>query len=291
LSGVTALSIYSRTQSNLKQAKYDLLAKRILVDNPNQPIVNFSELSSKLNQYNYDNLQKIKSSIYFEYLPTGTSIGMDEDQQMIGASLIKLPLAINLYKLNEDKKINIDSKIKLKKEWLNNQYGELYKKGEGYEISYRELARLMLKDSDNTAVMAIFDLIDDKMPTNKLNDFIDIEYKINQNETLQMGARSYSSILKCLYFSCYLNKDNSQELLGYLSESEYDKRLLLYINDDINVAHKYGSYSNQVQSDCGIFYMTNKNYLLCVMVAGEDPEASRYIGDISQIVYEYMKQI
>lgn len=282
----TAVKQFEKTQN-----RYNLLAKRVLVDSPNQAIVNFSELKRKIIEYNSANLINVKSSIYFEYLPTGTAIGVDEDQQMIGASLLKTPLAINLYKLAENNKINLNEKVSLKQEWLNNQFGELYKKGVGYQISLRNLAELMLKDSDNTAELALFDVMKDRISTLSFYSFIDLDYQINKDQTLQMGTRSYTSILKCLYFSCYLNKDDSQEILDYLSQSKYDKRLLLYINDNIKVAHKYGTFGDKVQSDCGIFYLSNKNYALCVMVEGDDPMASRHIGNISQIVYEYMNSL
>jgi hypothetical protein len=60
---------------------------------------------------------------------------------------------------------------------------------------------------------------------------------------------------------------------------------MLYINEKIVVAHKFGTFGDKVQSDCGIFYIPNKNYLLCVMIEGGDTAASRQIGDVSQIVY------
>ena len=277
-------------ESNL-QKKYNLLAKRILIDNPNDVVINFNNLSKKLNDYSSSNLSGVKSSIYFEYLPTGSFIGVNEDEQLVGASLLKTPLAINLYKATEENKLNLDTKVALKKEWINDQYGELYKKGEGYQISYRELIKLMLKDSDNTAELAVFDILKDIQPIDYFN-FVDIDFNINKDDSLQLGASAYSSILKCLYFSCHLDKNHSQEILSYLADSTYDKRLKLYLSDPtLKVAHKYGTFGNKVQSDCGIFYVPNRNYLLCVMLQNDDPLASKQIGDISLIVNKYINNL
>ncbi len=46
----------------------------------------------------------------------------------------------------------MDDKVKLNQEWLNDVYGDLYKKVEGYELTLREMVQILLKDSDNTAL-------------------------------------------------------------------------------------------------------------------------------------------
>lgn len=276
------------------QAKYNFLAKRVLIENPNDILLNFSSLESQLETYTNTKLDKEQASVYFEYLPSGTSIGINEKEELVGASLLKTPLAINLFKASEEGKINLDTPITLKKEWLNSQYGELYKKGDGYQLTLRQAAEIMLKDSDNTAALMIYDSLAAIMPIdNKLLSFIDADYGVNKDSSVRLGAQSYSAILKCLYFACYTNRDSSQEILSYLARSSDSSRLKLYLTDNsLRVAHKIGTYDASgeisVQSDCGIFYVPNRNYLLCVMVKGDDPAASRAIGDISKIVNDFI---
>lgn len=276
------------------QNKYNLLAKRVLIDNPNDILLDFSLLQSQLENYSKSNLDNDRASIYFEYLPTGTSIGINEKEQLVGASLLKTPLAINLYKASEAGVIDIDKPIRIKKEWLNDQYGDLYKKGEGYQSSLRQLAEIMLKDSDNTAALAVYNSLAEVMPIDKkLMSFIDSEFGVNKDSSIRLGSETYSHVLKCLYFTCYANKDSSQEILSYLIEANDSSRLRLYLPKDIQVAHKIGTYSAEgmtpIQSDCGIIYLPNRNYILCVMVKGDDPGASKSIGEISRIVYSYIK--
>jgi hypothetical protein len=70
--------------------KYDLLAKRIFIDDPNDPQINFSTLKQQIGAY-YDK-HGLTGSIYFEYLPTGASIRVNGDNREVAASLLKFLL-------------------------------------------------------------------------------------------------------------------------------------------------------------------------------------------------------
>ncbi len=271
---------------------YPLLATRIFIDNPADSIVNFSNLRSSLEDHVETN--SIEGSIYFEYLPTGTSIRVGAERREVAASLMKLPAAMSLYKASELGRIDLDNEISLKQEWLDPDYGDLYLKGAGYTMTLRDATRVMLTNSDNTALKAVANSIPPVQNTVD-NPFasLDIDIVQNNNLTVSISARSYSSILKCLYFSCYLNKQNSQELLRYLDDSIFTERLRAGVSDDsIPIAHKVGNYTQDTQSDCGIVYIPRRNYILCVMIkVADNPEGDKKIAEISKIVYDFMDQL
>lgn len=272
--------------------QYEYLAKRIQIENPNTVKINFTTLRNELNEYIY-NLKSNGSnvSVYYEYLPSGVSININEKNESVAASLMKLPIVMNLYKAAELGKVKLDDKVTLRQEWLNSDYGDLYKKGAGYELTIREAAALTLRNSDNTALMAIWDSVS-KANLDKSDQalyYLDVDYNVLKDESVLIGARSYSSILKCLYLSCFNSKDHSNEILHELSGSSFNDRLTKYLPINIKVAHKIGTYSEKYQSDCGIFYIPRENYLLCIMVQGTDPESSSIIADISQKVYLFTK--
>jgi beta-lactamase class A len=293
--GVGVALVYGtqRIQASSKEQTYPLLAKRVQIDNPNEVVINFTGLRSNLAEYISslgENSDKV--SVYFEYLPTGVSLNINEKNESIAASLMKLPVVMNLYKASETGRLDLDKKVSIKKESLDSGYGTLYQKGEGYEISLRDAARLALKDSDNTALLTIWnELGKDQLPLNDdaLN-YLDIEYGVVEDGRAQIGTRSYSSILKCLYFACFNTKSDSEEILEYLTESTFDYRLTKYLPEDIKVAHKIGTYTTRYQSDCGITYLQGKNYAICIMVEGNDPEASEIIADLSNRTYLYLTE-
>ncbi len=290
VAGFVISTFWNDHQTKHLQDHYNFLARRVLIDNPNDTLLDFSTLQKNYQEYLTNKGLNDKVSLNFEYLPTGSSIGFNEDQEYVGASLLKLPLVVSAYKLAEQGRINLDTKIPLKKEWLNDSFGNLYKKGAGYELTYREAISYALRDSDNTAALMLFDLVSTKQGTASPNilGFVDANYATSPQENVLIGAQAYTSILKCVYFSCYLNHDDSQAILTYLSRSDDQTRLQLFLPDNLTVAHKIGTFSNEVQSDCGIFYLPKRNYSLCIMVKGQDPEASQIIGDLSYMTYHYL---
>ena len=270
------------------QQRYNLLSKRILVENPNDIILDFRPLRRQLEEYISKTSAPDSISLYFEYLPSGSSIGVNENKEVVGASLLKLPVVMQIYKYAEEGQIDLDEKVPLKKEWLDSGYGSLYKQGAGYEVSIRDATTYAIEKSDNTAILLLFDRISQLQNTNNpsILDFVDANYDINSDEQILIGAQSYSSILKCLYFACYLGRDNSQDILQKLTNTDSANRLPLHIPNKVPIAHKIGSYDNIAQSDCGIFYVEKRNYLLCVMIGTGDSEAAEYIADLSEIAYK-----
>ncbi len=92
----------------------------------------------------------------------------------------------------------------------------------------------MLRDSDNTALKAVAASVVGLVPAEEIPfRFLDVDFRQNQDFTVSISARSYSSFLKCLYFSCYLDKDHSQELIQYLIDSTAQNRLRAGIDNQM----------------------------------------------------------
>lgn len=276
------------TSTEAQVEKYPLLAKRLFIENPNEVIINFAELREKLRDYIKTN--NLKGSVYFEYLPTGTSVRIDGDDEYVAASLMKIPVVMELYKDAELGKIDLDKKIPLRAEWLDKAYGDLYKKGVGYELTLREAAQYALTKSDNTAVtMILYSTLG--LLSLQENVIASLDVSLNRSDKTQIAisARSYASFLKCLYFSCYNNFQHSQEILTYLAKSEFRNRLYAGVPEGVLIAHKIGTYSSITQSDCGIVYEVKRNYLLCVMLqVSDDTAGNAHIAAISKITYDFI---
>ena len=80
------------------------------------------------------------------------------------------------------------------------------------------------------------------------------------------------------------------EELEQLTNSIYTTRIPAGIADkNIKVAHKIGTNFNNNQNDCGIIYYPKNNYLLCVMIPGNESEQTdQHIANISKIVYDFI---
>lgn len=276
------------TNQATEQSKYNLLAKRIFIEDPNEPIIAFSPLRSQMSQYFKDT--QLSGSVYFEYLPTGTSIRVGTDERRVAASLIKLPFAMEAYYAKEKGLIDFSKEYTLTQDMLNSEFGELYKRGAGTKLSLKEAIEVMLKDSDNTALNVVAKAVEGVVkPEEDPFNFLDAEFVQNEDFTVSLTPRAYSSFIKCLYFSCYLDKADSQEVLNLLTQSHLRDRLPAGIPKDTVVANKVGNFYDNVQSDCGIVYVPKRNYLICVMIDGPDTnETSAHIAYLSKLAYDYV---
>lgn len=270
---------------------YPLLARRLWVEEPNDILIDFAPLRLQIQDY----LEKsgIGHSFYFEYLPTGTSIRDGENKELVGASLMKIPVVMDLFKAAEQGKIDLDKPVtvELGDVSLDEQFGNPNSLKEGEIITLREAAKTTLEDSDNTAAQIVFRSTTDLLTVSDhaINN-LDIEKSTRnegQGDLALIGARAYSSILKCLYFSCFLSPEHSQEILTLLTETTSANRLKAGVPDNVNVAHKFGSFSDITQSDCGIIYLEKRHYLLCLMMETNN-SVDKYFVDISRMTYEYI---
>jgi beta-lactamase class A len=281
----------SSDTSALQQAenKYPLLAKRILMPDYHDILINFlplrQDLETKTKPYG-DSF-----ALYFQYLPTGVSIGINSTKDFDAASLLKVPFVMAYYRQKERiGLVNDETIVSIKEVYLDKEFGSLWQKGVGAQVSLGEAVKLSLIDSDNTA----FHLLADQTP---LEDF-DAVYRgldLNLDEVsgrLFISAKSYGSILQALYFSSILTKKNSEEILKYLTETNFNDKLPGPLPKNIKVAHKVGVYNkDSLFQDCGIVYAPNRPYLLCMISKSTDSEATKRMNDISKLIYDYVSTV
>lgn len=278
-------------QRDSNAADFPYLSKRIFAENQNDILINFQPLRKQLESKVGLLPPGTQLSFYFEYLPSGTSIRIGDNNNLVAASLLKVPMVMNLYKASELRRINLDQPVKLTSDSLDNSYGELWKRGAGSTITLRDAARLAVAESDNTASRLIFShlrglLSEDEQSFAQL----DIDQDLKDGQAV-INAKSYTSVLKSLYFASYVDRTNSQQILDFLSQSSEHNRLTAQLPTSLKVAHKNGVYnSNLSESDCGIVYQKNRPYVVCVMVGLPGQEADRFIAETSKIIHDYIVQ-
>ena len=271
------------------RANYPLLSPRIFADNPNDILVRFFPLRKQIEAKFKALPEGTQYSFYFEYLPSGTSIRIGDDNELVAASLIKVPLVMNLYRAAELGKIDLDKTVTIQQDELDGAYGDLWEKGAGAKYTLRQLARFALEQSDNTAAHAIYN---HTMSLLKEEDQSLAQLDVDQ--TLQDGnaiinAKSYTSILKSLYFAAYVGRDSSNEILSYLTNSAEHERLTRDLPSHVRVAHKNGVYDQiSIESDCGIIYAAKRPYALCMMMGLPKDQANDFIAEVSKIIYDYV---
>jgi len=291
---ITVIGLVLASAEDNKAERYSLLSKRLFVENQNDIFVNLAPLRSKVR--NSLNKTGILYSFYFEYLPSGTSIRAGDSEEFVGASLMKLPIVMDLYKTSELGRLSLDDSITIDDQALSKKFGLLYQAGAGSSVTLKEAVRLALTESDNTAARIILEQTQKTLkPTDRSLNFLDVDiedYTDGGQPVILISARAYSSFLKCLYLSCYLDYDDSQEILNILTKADFHSRLEAGVSDkSVRVAHKIGTFSQKSSSDCGIVYVPKRPYLFCLMINSTEANVDKIIADISGMTYKYITEV
>lgn len=236
-------------------------------------------------------------SVYFRDMNNGPWFGINSEATFSPASLLKLPLAVAYYKLNERTPGIMQKTITYKgpdSSWpaiiqtippkQSLQAGQVY--------SIEELIRRMLSYSDNLSYYILFSNI---QPEDLQQVYSDFNLNLNgpgAADDSTVTVKGYSSFFRILYNASYLNQQDSEKVLSLLAGSDFNQGLADGVPANVSVAHKFGereldgSPLDQIH-DCGIVYYPTHPYLLCVMTQGLniDKQISA-IKQISSLVYQ-----
>lgn len=235
----------------------------------------------------------IFTSVYFRDLNNGTWIGIKEKELFSPASLIKVPLLITYLKKVESNPDILDKKIKNTQELnIKQNYPPEEQLEQNKWYSVKELLDQMIIYSDNQA----YDLLLKNSDSRDLTDtYFNLGVDVSKSLTDPFGnivsVKDYASFFRILYNASYLNQEMSEKTLLMLSKTSFKKGLVAGVPKNIIVSHKYGERfyldSNEAQlHDCGIIYLPQNPYLLCVMTRGKSfADLENIIKEISKNVY------
>lgn len=265
----------------------------------------FIELKSFGNKIN-DLVNKKKSEnkavdigVYFRDYNTGHWTGVNENNKFYPASLMKLPLMVAYFKqAMEDpsilnKKLLYDGKSDLNKREITKPENPI-KPEQSYSV--KDLIKAMIIGSDNNAT----NLLSQNIDHHSFNEiYTDLSQAIPDSAQLgnadYLSPKQYSTYLRVLRNSTYLSREYSEEALNIMSQAEFKKGISAGLPEGTLVAHKFGEFiaSDSITGqtynelhDCGIVYIPQNNYLLCIMTKGLNrQDLEQNLNDISALVY------
>lgn len=239
-------------------------------------------------------------SIYFD-TRDGRWFGINTDEAYSPASMMKVPEMIAVLKKSES------SPELLKKEILYDGSFDLnglefFKPKEKILPHHRytvdELLHYMMVYSDNNAVPLLDTVITDndfRQTISDLGVFLPPAGSPSPNDFVSVKA--YSNFFRVLYNASYLNRDNSEKALKFLTEPDFPSGIEAGLPKGTINATKFGernydqsnpNFSKELH-DCGIIYSPHQNYLMCIMTKGDDfIRLAATIRDITKSVYDYI---
>lgn len=238
-------------------------------------------------------------AVYFRDLETGLSIGVNQDEKFIPASLSKVPLLITCLKMAELDPKFFDRRVKfpgLPADWMREYHYPPAKTLEiGKEYAVAELLDYTISYSDNAATWLLYNTVTSTMVDNVLYDF-GFNCDIYQ---CRMSPEAYGRFFRILYNASYLSDEMSEKALTLLSKCDFKKGLVSGLPKGVTVAHKFGEMYKQTEAgkplqlhDCGIVYARGNPYVLCVMTGGDQhyEPLEKAIQEISRFVYDKVSE-
>jgi hypothetical protein len=284
-----------------KSLQYQYISPLVGVDSPNAFLMGYhldvkKEIEALADEYKMKGL--VDYGVYYRELNTSIWFGINEREEFYPASLLKITIALAAYKQGEYIPGYLANKLvftqQVKDVAVSRRNVEtVLVLGNSYTVD--ELIRIMLVHSDNSARDLLAMSVDQK--------YIDmVFYYLNVNnpsasQDYSISMMDYALFFRMLYSATFINEGHSEELLGYLTKSDFSAGITRDLPIGVVVAHKYGVFNiqktltnpeEQELHECGIVYQDNKPYLLCVMTKGKNQTVlADFIAAISKKMFEY----
>ena len=237
-----------------------------------------------------------EASVYYKDLNDGPWVLINGDMRTVPASLLKVPVALTIFKHVEEDTTFLDKKLVLQTPDDVNK-AQYFKPAQtiaaNVPYSVKDLVAYMLESSDNGALYVLGASLPEQEFADAYSDLgIDVPTEIAPGYT--MNVRTYASFFRVLFNASYLSRDNSEYVLSLLAQSKFPQGLEAGVPKNIKIAHKFGEFMVSADDlrlhDCGIIYRKSDPYILCMMTRGKNfDKLASIIADTSKIVYETLE--
>lgn len=230
-------------------------------------------------------------SVYIFNIGNNEGLGINETTILTAASVNKVPILATLYFLAQKGTIDLDTRITL-------QAGDIQDFGTGvlrYETpgavySLKSIAQLLIQKSDNTAG---FILGDEIIGLDTIQETME-GWGLQQTDMVQnkTSNKDMALLLTKIYKGQVTNSAYTQEMLGFMKDTDFENRLPRHIPKTVPVYHKIGNEVGIVH-DVGIVALPKNPYYIGVMTNDiiDVEHTEDVIADISKLVFDFYQKM
>jgi len=265
----------------------------------------------------------------FKDLETGKEFYFNGDKQFLTASVFKIFVIIELYNQAIRGIVNLDERYTLSETDKVLGSGILQEMQEGLQPTIRDLAKLMMILSDNTATDTIINIVGKENINKTIQEVLGLknskvmlttgeilldiagaqdwktarknfeEMKINKNGRWATDFR-YNDIttpkemvktLELLYKKEILTSEACEEIINIMKSCQTGgARIKRFLPENVKVAHKTGTMPGVV-NDAGIIFTPKGDYILVVFINRLDYETQPYVAIGEDLISQISKTI
>lgn len=232
------------------------------------------------------------------HLRTGDEISINVNQVFKSASVIKIPILVELYCRRDEGGISLDEIIEMKNECKVAGSGVLKELHAGLQFTILDLVTLMIIVSDNTATNMLIDRLGTEPVTQRMRSLglkdtvlarkmYDFEQAALGNENL-CTAGDITLLLRLMAEGRISSKSTSMEMLQIMARQQCREKIPLLLPEGVKVANKTGSLTG-VTHDVAVVITPEHEYVLSVLTRDvtDMVSADGAIAEASKVIYEH----
>ncbi len=262
-----------------------------LKENVEMPLLQ-SELSELSKLY-----PAVSPSVYVWDYETQNYADINASNIFSAASIIKIPILIDLFKSIEAGQVSLYDEMSLTEYYRTEGSGHLQFKTGGSRYKIDELARLMITDSDNSATNMIISKIGSMTDVNQAVRNWGLKNTEVQTWLPDLGGTNHITareMAQMLYNiddnEKFLSADSRNKILEYMGHVKNNRLIEAGLGAGSKFYHKTGDIGSML-GDAGIVITPNGKKYIVVILANRpynSPLGRDYIVKASEIIYNYM---
>lgn len=262
----------------------------------------FKKIEILLNNFNGE------VGFYFLHLDKGIDFGINENKIFPSASLIKIPIMVQIFNRVENDNLNLDSLLFYDSSLINYKYkgdDSIARFKENETISINKLLTHMITFSDNHASLWLQIIAGGGTKINEILDKYNFtKTKVNsrtlnrEDQYLQYGwgqttPKEISKLMIEIKNGNIVSKKSSDEMYRHLTRIYWDDEALSQIPNHIQVASKQGAI-NKSRSEVVLVNSPSGDYVFCIITNNQSDESWSFenegfvlIRKISRLLWNY----
>ena len=262
------------------------------------PLVEGTELTGLENQLkNLASLYpSIHPSIYVWDYENGNYADINADEIFPTASIIKLPVLVQLFRSIEKNQLTLYDEMPLTEYYRTEGSGSLQFKAANSKYTIDTLARMMITESDNSATNMLMAKLGSMTDINSGIREWGLKHTYVQTWLPDLGGTNHSTacdmaeILYNIDNPKFLSTSSREKIFDYMGHVHNNRLIAAGLPAGANFLHKTGDIGKML-GDAGIVYAPNgKKYIVVIFAhrPHNSPLGKEFIVKASEIIYKNM---
>jgi beta-lactamase class A len=272
--------------------------------------------TEKLREQLESEIQKSKAevSLAFKDQESGEKLLIHSHEMMHAASLMKVPVMIELFWQAERGKFSLKDKIPIRNQFKSIVDGSIYTlrinddsddeiyKFIGTEQPIRDLLTHMITMSSNLATNILIEFVEVKNVMKRMEELgiqnIEMLRGVEDIKAFEKGLNNRTDAFSIMQVMMSIaegkagSSEACREMIEILKQQKFRSKIPAGIPEDVKVANKTGSITRIDHDAAIVFPKGRKPYVLVIMTRGieEHEKAEKLIAKLSRIVYESLTE-